>query len=218
MASFSPPVRRSPISAGRPLTVIRPSAIQRSISRREPYARVRKQLVDAYRLGFRRGRFLRRVVSVGRFFMIAALLVRSWLGRQLGKSQVKFYVDAVEIANLRQRRQVLQAFQPEIIEEISCRGVHRRPPGHIAVADDAHPASLGQGPHDVGADADPADVLDLATRDGLPVGDQRQRLEQRARVPCWPVLPEPRQPAGHLLANLDAPAARHLEHADAAPG
>ncbi len=71
------------------------------------------------------------------------------------------------------------------------------------MADYANPAALHQRAHDIGADGDAAHLLDLGPRDGLAVGDQRERLEQRARVTRRPLLPQGLEPVRHRRANLD---------------
>src|SRR5690606_6541764 len=78
------------------------------------------------------------------------------------------------------------------------------------MTDGANPTALLEGAHDGRADRNAADLLDLAARDRLPVGDQRERLEQRARVTRWPLLPETRDDLCSAWAHLDPPAARHF--------
>src|SRR5687767_731382 len=83
--------------------------------------------------------------------------------------------------------------------------------GHFAVSDNANPAALGQRADDVRIDGHAAHVLDLATRDRLTVGNERERLEQGARVPSRPLLPEPRQSHGKILPHLKPEAAGHFD-------
>ena len=67
-----------------------------------------------------------------------------------------------------------------------------------------------------GIDRDAADLFDLAARDRLPVGDQRQRLEQRARILGRPLLPQARDRLRHRGADLNAVAARDLDQLQSA--
>ena len=60
------------------------------------------------------------------------------------------------------------------------------------MSDDPDPAALEQRLDDVGVHRHAADLLDLATRDRLAIGHQRQGLEQGARVLGRPLLPQPR--------------------------
>ena len=48
-----------------------------------------------------------------------------------------------------------------------------------------------------GIDRHTANLLDFAARDRLPIGNQRQGLEQRARILRRPLLPQPRHRLGH---------------------
>ena len=97
-----------------------------------------------------------------------------------------------------------------MVEEILGGAEQLGMPRHIAVADDAHPVALHQRLDDVRVHGDAADRLDLGTGDGLPVGDERERLEQRARIALRALRPEARHLRRELGAHLQAPAARHL--------
>ena len=67
---------------------------------------------------------------------------------------------------------------------------------HFAMTDDADPVALLQRAHDRRADRHAADLLDLAARDRLPIGDERQRLQQRARIARRTLLPQARHDVG----------------------
>jgi cell pole-organizing protein PopZ len=74
----------------------------------------------------------------------------------------------------------LDVLEPEIIEKLPGRPVHRRTARHITVPHDVHPFTFKQRLHDIGADRHAPHALDLAACNRLPVGNQRQRLQQRA--------------------------------------
>ena len=84
------------------------------------------------------------------------------------------------------------------------------------MADHAHPVALQQRLDDVGRHRDAADILDVAARDRLAIGDQRQRFEQRAAVFLRLLLPQARDPRRHFLDDLEAEAARHFAQLEAA--
>ena len=154
-------------------------------------------------------------------------LVRRDLGRRLGlfrerirrrfaARQLELHADRLDVAQLGQRRQLVQAPQAEIVEELARGAEQLRVARHLAMADDADPVALLQRAHDRRADRHAADLLDLAARDRLPVSDQRQRLQQRARVARRTLLPQARHDVGEARAHLHAPAARDLDQLDAA--
>ena len=123
----------------------------------------------------------------------------------------------IEIANLGQRRQFVERFQVEIIEKFPGRAVQRRSSRHVLVAQRLDPLALLQRLDDIRADADTADFLDLAAGDRLPVGDQRQRFHQRARVARRLLLPQPRDPGLELRPDLEAVTRGHLLQLEARP-
>src|SRR5690606_18816926 len=79
-----------------------------------------------------------------------------------------------------------------------------RAPRHIAIAHHANPLAFEQGLGDVAVDRHTAHILDLATSDGLTVGDQRQGLQQRTGIALRALLPEPANPGGETLTHLQA--------------
>ena len=85
------------------------------------------------------------------------------------------------------------------------------------MTDDLDPFALEQLAHDVAADGDAANVLDLAARDGLTVGNDGQRLEEGARVARLALFPQATDMPGDLAAGAKAPATRDLGQLDAAP-
>ena len=73
------------------------------------------------------------------------------------------------------------------------------------MTDDPHPFPFQQCFDDLGADADAADLLYLATGDGLPVSNQGQGFHQRPGIAARLLVPETGNPGRTLGAHLDAP-------------
>src|SRR5690606_2039440 len=96
------------------------------------------------------------------------------------------------VLDVRERRQILELPEPEVVEKLLGRTEHRRLSGHIAMTDHSNPVALHQRADDVRADCDAANFLDLGTRDRLPIRDQRERLEQCAGISRSPLLPKRR--------------------------
>ena len=130
--------------------------------------------------------------------------------------QGQLHAQILEFLELRQRRQVIEFLQAEIIEKFAGRAEQFRLARHVAVADHADPAALEQRLDDVGIDGHAADLFDFAARDRLAIGDQRQGFEQRPRILGRPLLPQPRHGLRHARPDLNAIAARHLEQFQAA--
>ena len=127
-----------------------------------------------------------------------------------GETQIEFSVDLVDVAQLCQSRQLIQALQIKVVEEFAGRGVHCRFARDIAVTDDAYPATLQQGFHDAGADRNTTNVFDVGAGDRLTIGNQRQSLQQGAGVARCALFPQARDPVGNLFACLEAVALAHL--------
>ena len=83
-------------------------------------------------------------------------------------------------------------------------------PGTSPVADHPDPLPFGEGLDDVGADRNPAHILDLAPGQGLAIGDQGQGLQQGAGVFGRPLRPELGDPGRELRPHLDTKAAADL--------
>lgn len=66
-----------------------------------------------------------------------------------------------------------------MVEEHLGGGKHRRFTGHVTVTDDADPLALQQRLDDMAVDRHAPHVLDLASGDGLAIGDQRHGLQHR---------------------------------------
>ena len=102
-----------------------------------------------------------------------------------------------------QRRQFVEVLQIEMVEELSGGGEHRRAPRHVTMTDHANPLALLQCLDDLAVDRNAANVLDLATGDGLAVGDQRQGFQQRPGITLRTLLPEPPDPGRSAGAPAD---------------
>ena len=140
----------------------------------------------------------------------------SCIRRHFAARQLELHADRLDVAQLGQRRQLVEALQAEVVEELARGAEQLRTARHLAMADDANPVALLQRAHDRRADRHAADLFDLAARDRLAIGDQRQRLQQRARIARRTLLPQARHDVGAARTNLDAPAARDLDQLDAA--
>ncbi len=84
-----------------------------------------------------------------------------------------------ELVVLAQRRQIFQIAQAEELEELFGRAVEQGTARLFALAEDAHERAIHERLQRA-AGVDAADLVDLGARDGLTVGADCQRLEQRA--------------------------------------
>src|SRR5262245_9597049 len=162
--------------AGLPSTVTRPAAIQASTWRREPIARAASNFWILSRIaGIRRGNRApasdRRVGVVGRRQARRRGLHVDWA------VEVQLDTDVVHVAQGGERRQIVKALEAEVIQELTRRAEQLRMTWNLAMPDDPNPPALGQRADDVGVHGYAANVLDLAPRDRLPVGDQGESLE-----------------------------------------
>ena len=105
-----------------------------------------------------------------------------------------------------------------MFEEFARGAQQRRPTRDVAPPDFLDPAALGERADDVGADRHAADMFDLAARHRLAIGNDGERLQQRARIALRALLEQPRHVLGVLFARLDAPAAADLAQLHAARG
>ncbi len=87
------------------------------------------------------------------------------------------------------------ASRPKWTEEFQARAIGDRPARRFAAPAHAHPARLHQHVERAFGDGDAADFLDVGARHRLVIGDDRQRLDRRARQFA-------------LVLRLRAPAAR----------
>ena len=90
-----------------------------------------------------------------------------------------------------ERRQVVEARQPEPLEELEAGAVQDRPAGRVRAAELHDEPPVEQAPDRV-VRVDAADPLDGGLRHGLAVGDDRQRLERRPAT----AGPRPRRRSG----------------------
>ena len=67
-----------------------------------------------------------------------------------------------------------------------------------------HPLAFQQGFDDVGTHRNAANLLDLTARDGLTVGNQRERFHKCSRIAGGTLLPEPAYPGRQILSHLKA--------------
>ena len=112
------------------------------------------------------------------------------------------------LGDLLERRQFLQRAQAEVVEEGPGGGVQRRPARRIAMADDVDPAAALQRLDDLRRHRHAADVLDVAARHRLAVGDDGQRLHHRARIARRLFRLQALDEGLELRPGLEAPAAR----------
>ncbi len=146
------------------------------------------------------------------------------MGRRLGLGGLRFEISEeiraqfVDVAQFRQRRQVGQRGQVEVGQEFTRGRENRRAARHVAMADDLDPVAFVQGLDDAAADRDAPDVLDFGARDRLAVRDDRERLQQRARVARFALLPQAIDPCRAARAGLEAPTATDLREFNATTG
>ena len=133
---------------------------------------------------------------------------------RIGERQLR--VEFAEILQRRQRRQLVEALQAEVIEEALGGAQQFRTARHVAMADDPDPFALFQRLDDVAADRHAADLFDLAAGDRLAVGDDRQRFQRRAGVFGLAFGPQPRDPGVDIGLHLEAIAGGGFRQFDAA--
>src|SRR5690606_14082962 len=161
------------------------------------------------------GRGIRRSVlrpgcggTLGAFTLFTA----RWL--RLSGGKLELHADRFYILELRERGQLIQALQAEVVEEFSSRAQELRSTRHLAVADDTNPIALLERAHDRRADRYPPNRYDFAAREGLSVRDERERHVERARVARRSLLPQSGHGIGDARTHLYAPAARNLDELD----
>jgi hypothetical protein len=161
--------------------------------------------------------FFRRSVIRGGFGIVLVGGDRRGRDRQ-AVVEGELLLDFLEVVDLAERRQFLERLQVEVIEELARRAEQGGLAGQVAMADDAHPVAILERAHDVRGDGDAADRFDLGARDRLAVGDERERLEQGARVARRLFRPELADEGLHVLAHLIAEARGDFDEFDAAFG
>src|SRR5690606_8553234 len=240
----SPPRTLIPTWATSPLTRTRPSAIRCSSARREPSPACASTLCNRsssrgatgavsprFRVSLRLPLLFSSLILLlrrGRCGVVIVDLLRLWLvgggravvaiGRRDLRVEAELRLELADVLDLGQRRQVFQALQPEVVEEGLGRGQQFRLAGNVAMADDADPFALLERLDDVAVHGHAADLLDLAAGDRLAIGDQRQRLQGRARISGRALGPQPRHPGMDVGLDLVAEARCQLDQLDAASG
>src|SRR4051812_5468856 len=223
----------SPSPATRPLTVTSPCSISSSALRREATpARARIFWMRSSLMAFpspgeasRRLRLpllqLRHLAQEGLLAVLAGdgLLAASRVDpRHLGEpGHLAGVAGAEALLELLERRQVLQAVEAEVDQELPRGAVEEGLAHHLLAAHDAYHPPLEQGLEHPGR-ANAAQLLDLGAGDRLAVGDEGGGLQRRHRefVPPRDVE-EAAQPAYHLRAGRQAHAAGHVLHHHAPP-
>src|SRR5471030_2037181 len=89
---------------------------------------------------------------------------------------------APHIADLLQGRQLGQRIQAQVIKELLGRAQQGRAADDVAITDGINPAPVLQHLDRLRIDGNTAYLLDIAARHRLPVGDDGQRFQRRARV------------------------------------
>src|SRR5471030_3466078 len=121
---------------------------------------------------------------------------------------------APHIADLLQRRQLGQRIQTQVIEELLGRAQQGRAADDVAITDGVDPAAVFQHLDRLRIDGNAAYFLDVAARHRLPVGDDGQRFQRRARVAARLFRVQPVEIHFHFRPALEAPARRQTDHFD----
>ena len=130
--------------------------------------------------------------------------------------ELELRFEFADVLEFGQRGEFVQALEPEVIEEHLGGAEQGRLAGDVAVADDADPLALLERLDDVAVHRDAADLLDLAARDRLAIGDQRERFQRGAGVLRLPLGPQARDPRMHVGLHLEAEARGEFDEFDAA--
>ncbi len=140
--------------------------------------------------------------------------VVSWLCRPA----LQGLQDAGLDSGIFQHGQLVQGLQPQVVEKLAGGREQGGTADGLAVPDHFHPAPVLELLEDQAVDGHAADLFDIATGDGLPVGDDGQRLEGGAGIARGLLGMEPVQVFAHLGPALEPPARGHLHELDAALG
>src|SRR6267378_2185848 len=198
-ATSSVLVARSPSLATRPPAVTRPASIQDSISRREPRPAAASSFCS--RSAFGAGGGLGFCGGFGICRPDAGLCGRDGLKLE-------------GLGNFFKWRQLFQRTQAEVVEEPARRGVEGGPARRLAVADDIDPAARFERLDDLGRDHYAADVLDIAARHRLAVGNDRERFHDGAGIARGLLRREAFDIGAKVAGGLESPAARHVDELD----
>src|SRR5712671_3971948 len=198
-ATSSPGSARSPSLATRPPTVTRPASIQDSMVRREPRPAAASSFCS------RSARF--SASGTGGCFGFGVGGTGAGFG---GLDRLKLE----GLGDFLERRQLLERAQAEVVEELAGGGVKRRAARRFAMADHVDPGAGFQALDDLGRDGHAADVLDVAAGYRLAVGDDRQRLHDRAGIARRFLGSQALDVGAELRGGLETPAARHVDQLD----
>ena len=86
--------------------------------------------------------------------------------------ELQLHADVVHFLEVSQGRQLVQAAEPEVIQEVAGRAQQLWPARDLAVPDHANPRAFRQRADDIRVDRHAPHVLDLGARNRLPVGNQ----------------------------------------------
>ena len=121
----------------------------------------------------------------------------------------------VELRELTQCRQIFHRFEPEELQKLRRGSVKQRTTGLVFLPEDADQIALEE-QLEHGPRVDTANVVDLGARDGLPVGEDGERLDLRARELHRLLLGEIAYERRVGSARAEDPAARDLVELHAA--
>jgi len=129
--------------------------------------------------------------------------------------QIKLHFDIADGLELRERRQLVETPQAEIVEEVASGSEELWTSRDITVTHYADPIPLDHRLQDVLIDRNTAHRFDLSASDWLPIGNQCKCLEQCARVSGWTLGPQARDFVRQLAPHLNAEARGGLFELDA---
>ena len=133
-------------------------------------------------------------------------------------AKAEFTGQGIEVFNIGQRWQVVEITEIEIIEKFACGGIHCRPARYIFMAHHANPLSLHQGFDDLRAHRHTTNIFNVTARNRLAIGNQGQGFQQGARVSLRLFFPQPANPGGHVLHDLEAKTAGDFTQLKTTPG
>src|SRR5579864_6583592 len=221
MRTSSPGPTFWPTSAGIRFTVMRPARISSSIARREPKPQLASTLCrrcgslkisSVDRLCFGGGK-LSAIRCSARFGCSIGPedrgRERAWrLGGLGGDIRHLQEVGGIELG---ERRQFRDRGEAKIVEKRFRRRVERGATRRFAMTDGFDPLPVLERLDDVRGHSHAADRFDVAARDRLLIGDDRQCFHYRARITRRFLGSEPVEKRLHVAPALKAPARRHLD-------
>jgi len=150
-----------------------------------------------------------------------ALFIRSQrlYSRGLGKFD-RMLTEQIRVQlrrRIREGRQFVERLQTEVVEKLPRRRVQCRTARHITMADHLDPAAILELLDDLRIHRDAANLFDIAARDRLPVRNDRERLEHRARIFRRLLRMQTIQVRAHRGLALKSPARRQPDQLHTAP-